>query len=138
LKVSEISYDDLSNDIIDKMLFEGILDDGLNGDCILVFGSKKALQYRVPKAVELYKSGRSSKLLFSGGKQIEIDGRYKPEALLMQEKALELGVLREDILVDTISQAGTKENVLGSLMQLDRCLKLSKIKRILLVTTFII
>lgn len=136
MKVSEIKYEDLTNDIIDKILFEGISDDGLGGDCILVFGSKKATQYRVPKAVELYKSSRAKKMLMSGGKEIEVDGRHILEAVAMQDKALELGVPQDDVIVETFSVRSTKENVLGSLIQLDRILGLNRIKRIILVTTF--
>lgn len=62
MKVSEIKYENLTNDVIDKMLFEGILDDGIDGDYIIVFGSRKAIQYRVPKAVEIYKNNRAKKI----------------------------------------------------------------------------
>jgi len=32
MKVSSLKYEDLTNEIIDRMLYEGISDDGLNGD----------------------------------------------------------------------------------------------------------
>ena len=40
--VSKITEEDLSNEIIDKLLFEGIVDTGENIDCIIVLGSTKA------------------------------------------------------------------------------------------------
>lgn len=135
MKVSEIKYENLTNDVIDKILFEGILDDGIDGDCILVFGSRKAIQYRVPKSVEIYKNNRAKKILMSGGKEVEIGERRTLEAIAMQDKALELGVSKEDIIVETFSVKSTKENILGSLIQLDRTLGLNKINRLLLVTT---
>ena len=50
--VSKITEEDLSNEIIDKLLFEGIVDTGENIDCIIVLGSTKASKYRVPVAVK--------------------------------------------------------------------------------------
>ncbi len=101
----------------------------------MVFGSNKATKYRVPKAVELYQDTRAKKLLMSGGKEIDIGGRRILEALVMQEKAMEFGVPAEDIIIETFSQRSTKENIIGSLLQLDRTIGLNKIKRMLLVTT---
>jgi len=135
MRVSEISYEDLTNEVVDKILFNNIFDNGMPGECIMVFGSNKATQYRVPKAVELYKNNRADKLLMSGGKEIDVGGKHILEALAMQEKALEFGIPAEDIIIETFSQRSTKENVIGSLLQLDRALGLNKIKRILLVTT---
>lgn len=47
--VSEITEDNLSDEVIGRLLFEGINDDGEKADCIIVLGSIKATQYRVPK-----------------------------------------------------------------------------------------
>ncbi|MEG0847998.1 MAG: ElyC/SanA/YdcF family protein, partial [Niameybacter sp.] len=89
MKVSELKYEDLTDGYVDKILFENIKDDGESGDCILVFGSIKANQYRVPKAVELYKQNRASKIIFSDGKGIETTEGYMLEAEMMQKKAIE-------------------------------------------------
>lgn len=135
MKVSELRYEDLTDEYVDKILFEPIKDDGEKGDCILVFGSIKANEYRVPKAVELYKSGRANKIIFSGGKGIETSDGYMLEAEMMQKKAIELGVPEEDTIVEILSKVGTKENVLGSLMLIDRNIGLNHVHRILAVST---
>lgn len=135
MKVSELKYEDLTDEYVDKILFENIKDDGNQGDCILVFGSIKANQYRVPKAVELYKQNRANKIIFSGGKGIETSEGHMLEAEMMQKRAIELGVPEEDTLIEVLSQVGTKENVLGSLMIIDRHIGLNNVHRILAVST---
>ncbi len=65
--VSEIDKDHLTDEIIDKVLFEGIEDTGENADCIIVLGSNKAPLYRLPGAVKAYLEGRAPKILLSGG-----------------------------------------------------------------------
>ncbi|MCM3127544.1 hypothetical protein ACFQ3J_12940 [Paenibacillus provencensis] len=62
MKISDMSVDRISmdnKDLLTRILFNGIEDDGKPGDLIFVFGSLSANKYRVPHAVELYKSGRS-------------------------------------------------------------------------------
>ena len=74
--VSELTKEKLSNEIIDHLLFDNIDDTGENGDVILVLGSIKASKYRVPVAVNAYKSGRAGKILLSGGAMREFpDGK---------------------------------------------------------------
>ena len=58
--VSEIKEVDLTIDFIDKLLFQGFEDTGENADCIIVLGSMKAAQYRIPGL------GDHKYLLFSG------------------------------------------------------------------------
>lgn len=52
--ISHFDFDDLTQNYIDSILFNNLVDDGSNGDIIFVFGSKKSLKYRVPKAIQLY------------------------------------------------------------------------------------
>ena len=65
---SKIAKEDLTNDVIDRLLFEGLNDKGASADCIIVLGSIKAAEYRVPVAAEAFFSGRSEKILLCGGK----------------------------------------------------------------------
>ena len=134
MKVSELNYSDITLDIVDKVLFEGIEDAGLSGDCIMVLGSKLANKYRVPKAFELYLANRSDKILLSGGKIIETEYGNLSEADSMKNKLLELGVSPDDIIIENVSQS-TKENFVCSLLPLERAFNLINIKRLLLVTT---
>jgi len=49
--VSKIKEEDLTIQVVDRLLFQGIEDTGETADCILVLGSVKAAKYRVPVAV---------------------------------------------------------------------------------------
>lgn len=128
MKISDTSQEHLNKELMDRVLFDGIEDDGCRGEVIFVFGSLKATSYRVPLAVELYFNQRAPKIMMSGGNQ------DYPEALAMQEKAIELGVPKEDIWVESKS-SNTTENVQESMKILDEKLGLSSINRILIVTT---
>ena len=132
--VSRIKEEDLTLEVVDRLLFQGLEDTGENADCIIVLGSIKAAKYRVPVAVEAYKAGRASKLMLCGGKVREFpDGNYS-EAKHMRQAALALGVAEEDIVLENSSQ-NTVENILFALIELQRTLWLNKVRRVLLVTT---
>ena len=134
MKVSSLKKSDLSREIVDKLLYEGLEDAGDSGDCIMVFGSNKAPKYRVPRAVSLYHDKRASKILLCGGTLRETEIGFLSEAEMMRTKALEMGIPDEDIILEEISKS-TKENILCALLILERTFKLSKINKILFVTT---
>ena len=46
--VSKLKDEDLTTEVIERLLFNDIKDTGEVADCILVLGSKKSAQYRVP------------------------------------------------------------------------------------------
>lgn len=132
--VSQITEKDLTLEVVDRLLFQGLEDTGENADCIIVLGSIKAAKYRVPVAVEAYKAGRASKLMLCGGKLRDFpDGKYS-EAEHMCQAALALDVAEEDIVLENSSQ-NTVENILFALIELQRTLWLNKVRRVLLVTT---
>lgn len=97
MKVSLLKKDDLSKNIIDKMLYEGLDDMGEKGDCIMVLGSRKAHKYRLPKAISIYQDKRASKMLLCGGRMLETENGFLSEADIMKRKALEMGIPDEDI-----------------------------------------
>ncbi|MEN2766009.1 YdcF family protein [Ornithinibacillus xuwenensis] len=130
--ISSLEPENLSDDQMRTLLFRGISDDHHSGDCIFVPGSSKAVQYRLPKAVQLYQEGRASKILFSGG--VIWEGESDPEAILLKQEAIRLGVKEQDILIEDNS-LHTKENVLASLLVLDRAFNLHEIERLILVST---
>ena len=134
MRVSLLKREDLSNTIIDKILYEGLEDTGEKGDCIMVFGSRSAPKYRIPKAVSIYQDKRATKILLSGGKMRETENGLFSEAEIMKVKALELGVANEDILSEELSMT-TKENIICALLILDRKFRLSNINKILLVSS---
>ena len=132
--VSNIKEEDLTLDVVDKLLFQDLEDTGENVDCIIVLGSVKAAQYRVPVAVDAFKAGRANKLMLCGGKIREFpNGRYS-EAEHMAKAVLELGIPEEDIILENSSQ-NTVENILFALIALQKSFWLNKVKRVLLVTT---
>ena len=132
--VSRIKEEDLTIEVIDKLLFQGLEDTGENADCIIVLGSIKAAKYRVPVAVDAYNAGRTSKLMLCGGKLRDFpDGKYS-EAEHMRQAALALGVAEEDIVLENSSQ-NTVENILFALIELQRSFYLNHVHSVLLVTT---
>ena len=132
--VSRIKEEDLTLEVVDRLLFQGLEDTGENADCIIVLGSIKAAKYRVPVAVDAYNAGRARKIMLCGGKVREFpDGNYS-EAEHMRQAALALGVAEEDIVLENSSQ-NTVENILFALIELQRTLWLNKVRRVLLVTT---
>lgn len=134
LLVSELTKDKITDEIVDKILFDGIEDCNENVDCIIVLGSIKASQYRMPIAAEAYHKKRAPKLLLCGGKVREFQEGKMKESEHMYRRAIELGVKSEDIIVENCSQS-TVENMLGALMELQKEFWLNRVKKVLLVTT---
>lgn len=131
---SRIKEEDLTADVIDRLLFQGIADTGEKADCIIVLGSVKAAKYRVPVAVDAYKAGRAGKILLCGGKVRDFPAGKYSEAEHMRQAALELGVPEEDIILENSSQ-NTVENILFALIELQRTFWLNRVHCVLLVTT---
>ena len=132
--VSQIKEDDLTPEMIDRLLFQGIEDTGENADCIIVLGSLKAAKYRVPVAVDAYNAGRSGTIVLCGGKIRNFpEGNYT-EAEHMRQAALQLGVKDSNIILENASE-NTVENILFSLITLQRAFWLNKVRKVLLVTT---
>lgn len=132
--VSKITEDSVTDDVIDRLLFDGLEDNGEAADCVIVLGSTKAAEYRVPVAAEVYKAGRSGKILLCGEKIRNFADESMSEAAKMRQKLLELGVPEVDILMEENSQ-NTIENMICALLELQRSLWLNRIKSVLLVTT---
>lgn len=131
LYLSKLSPNRLTDQQMTNLLFKGMEDDHKTGECIFVAGSYTAVKYRLPKSVQLYKDKRAEKILFSGG--AKWDGNESTEAVVLKKEALTHGVLEKDILVEDVS-LHTKENVLASLLVLDRGFDLHNIHRLLVVT----
>lgn len=79
--VSKIRKEALTNDVIDRLLFEGLDDNGASVDCIIVLGSIKAAKYRVPVAAKAFFSGRSEKIMLCGGKMRNFSSESMTEGI---------------------------------------------------------
>jgi len=134
MRISELRKEKLSDEQKTVLLYNHPEDDQQTGDCIFVPGSSKAVEYRLPKAIQLYNEGRANKILFSGG--VIWEGYDLTEAELMVEKAMRLGVPEDDILIDNQSRH-SKENVLASMFVLDRAFDLHLVRRLIIVTATI-
>jgi uncharacterized SAM-binding protein YcdF (DUF218 family) len=127
MQYSEVNLAQLSDDQITHLLYD-YRDDGQNGDVILVVGSRKTLIYRMPLAVELYRSGRAPQMLLSGG--VQWPDWTDTEAHRMRQYALDHGVPAVAITVENGSQT-TIENAQFTAQMLT---KTGMPQRILVVT----
>lgn len=134
MRVSSITEQDLTIDVVDRLLFQGLEDTGENADCIVVLGSSKAAEYRVPAAAEAYFSGRADKIVLCGGVLRDFPEGKCSEAAYMHRAALKLGVADESMILEDSSQ-NTVENILFALIELQRTFWLNNVHRVLLVTT---
>ena len=129
--LSKIDSNSLTDENINEILFNIPTDDGKTGNCIFVFGCKTWMKERVELAVKLYNEKRAPYILFSGG--LGKNGTEK-ESLKMKEMAISLGVPEDKILTEEYSN-NTTENVLCSLVVLERKFLLQNIKRLIIVQT---
>ena len=132
--VSKITVDDLTVEVIDKLLFQGLEDTGEDADCIIVLGSLKAAKYRVPVAIDAFKSDRAQSIMLCGGKFRGFPEGIFSEAEHMRQTALALGIADENIILESNSQ-NTVENIRFAIIELQRVFGLNNIHRVLLVST---
>jgi len=111
--ISELLSYDPTDENINRLLYDGLDYDGSAADLIMVLGSRKACEYRVPEAVRLYKSGRAPMMLLSGGKVQKTALGEMAEWLSMETAAISLGVSESDILLEKCSM-NTAENFICS------------------------
>ncbi len=131
--VSKIKEKDLTVEVIDKLLFQGIEDTGEDADCIIVLGSAKAARYRVPAAVNAYSAGRARKMILCGGAMLDFPSGRCSEAEYMYRAVLEFGVDKENVIREGSSQ-NTVENILFAMIELQRAFGLNNVRKVLLVT----
>lgn len=132
--VSSIKEENLTYELIDRLLFNGLEDTGEHTDCIIVLGSLKAAVYRVPVAVDAYKAGRAGKIILCGGVLRDFPVGKSTEAEYMLKTAFDQGVHKEDIIIENTSQ-NTLENILHARNELELHFGLHNIHSVLLVTT---
>lgn len=133
MRIEDLRYKDITKEIVDKVLYENMEYTGETAEIAVVLGSSKATKYRIPKATELYNSGKIKKILCCGGIKFSEDGK-ETEASAMKKRAIELGVNEEDILIETKSQT-TRENIFNALNCINKYYDIEKLNKIIIVTT---
>lgn len=115
MRLSEITKETLTDDDIQKIVYEDIEDNGKNSIYGLVFGNSMLINERVSTAVNAYRNNRIKKIIFSGGNNgiSNQENDVIPEAIKMKKLAIALGVNEEDILIDDTSN-NSFENVENS------------------------
>ena len=66
--VSEINQSNITDEIINRLLFEGLDYTGEKAEVAVVLGSQKACEYRVPVSADIFHKDKVQKLIFCGGR----------------------------------------------------------------------
>lgn len=133
MRIEELKYKDITREIVDKVLYENMEYTGETAEIAIVLGSSKATKYRIPMAVKLYQENKIQKILCCGGRKFNEYGK-KTEAFAMKEKAIELGVKEDDILIESESET-TKENILNAVKAIRTHCNMDRMNQVILVTT---
>ena len=115
MKLSLINNENLTDDMIDKIVYSDTCDNLRNTTYEIVFENSMLIKERVNTAYDAYKSGRMKKVIFSGGSNgvSNQNNDTVAEAVKMRELAIKLGIKEEDILIDDKSN-NSFENVKNS------------------------
>lgn len=110
MKASQLTKENITPEIVDKLLFEGLDYKGETADVIIVLGSRKACDYRVPLAAKLFHEGKAPHLIFCGGKVQNTSQGEMEEYKAMLIAAEKCGIPTSAITVETHS-LDTVENL---------------------------
>ena len=115
MKLSLINNENLTDDMVDKIVYSDTCDNLKNTTYGIVFGNSMLIKERVNTAYDAYKSGRIKKVIFSGGSNgvSNQNNDTVAEAVKMRKLAIKLGIKEEDILIDDKSN-NSFENVKNS------------------------
>lgn len=123
MRLTDINKEDLTDNDIQNIVYQGIEDSNKNTIYGLVFGNSMLIEERVKTAVEAYQNGRIKKVIFTGGvggisnqNQVTIS-----EASQMKRLAITAGIKEEDIIIEEESN-NTFENISNSLKLLPKSL----------------
>ena len=131
MRLTEINTQNITDDIIKKVLFSTIKSEFLEADCLIIFGChlKPLLNERLECAIKILKSKKIDTILLTGG--IGVNGNFN-EAEYMKKALLNFGIAENKILVDDRSTT-TEENIVNSI-QILRDTNLINNKKIVLVS----
>lgn len=113
IKLTDIDTNNISNEIIKKVLFNTPKNEYLEADCLIVFGChlKPLLDERIKTVLEILKVKKVDKILLTGG--IGVAGDFN-ESEYMKEVLLKNNVKEEIILIEDKSTT-TEENIINSI-----------------------
>ena len=99
MKLTDIDTNNISNEIIKKVLFNTPKNEYLEADCLIVFGChlKPLLDERIKTVLEILKVKKVDKILLTGG--IGVAGDFN-ESEYMKEVLLKNNVKEEIILIE--------------------------------------
>lgn len=131
MRLTEVSTQNITDDIIKKVLFNTIKSEFLEADCLIIFGChlKPLLDERLECAIKILKSKKIDTILLTGG--IGVNGDFN-ESEYMKKALLNFGIAENKILVDDKSTT-TEENIVNSI-QILRDTNLINNKKIVLVS----
>lgn len=131
MRLTEINTQNITDDIIKKVLFSTIKSEFLEADCLIIFGChlKPLLDERLECAIKILKSKKIDTILLTGG--IGVNGNFN-ESEYMKKALLNFGIAENKILVDDRSTT-TEENIVNSI-QILRDTNLINNKKIVLVS----
>lgn len=112
MKVSEVKENQITDELVDKVIYSGLNYENQHLDVAIILGSSKAHLYRVPYAVTEYKNKRIDKMIVSGGNVLPNENS-SIEAEVMRATAVEMGVMEKDIIVENKAMT-TLENMMFS------------------------
>ena len=112
-KLSNINVENITDDIIKRVLYNTPKCEYEEADCLIVFGChlRDLLDERLEKAIDVLKNKKIGKVLLTGGEGVHGDFN---EALYMKKKLLEHGIT-EDIILSEDKSTTTEENIINSI-----------------------
>lgn len=113
MRFTELNIENITDEIIEKVLFNTPKENFEEADCLIIFGChlKELLDERLECAVNIIKKKKVDKILLTGG--VGVHGDFN-EAKYMKEFLLNNGIAEEIILVENKSTT-TEENIINSI-----------------------
>ncbi len=138
MKISQANLDELLAKAPEEkwqIVCGDIKDDGATTPVALLLGTAPDLALtRASAAADLYRAGRVSYIVPSGGVEWEYKGEMISEAKLMAKLLQEQGVPAEAIILENEART-TKENMIYGTLQINRALSFEKINKVTVVTS---
>ncbi|MBQ8208184.1 MAG: YdcF family protein [Clostridia bacterium] len=118
-----------------EIVFGNYSDCGLNAEIALLLGSNPdRMPERIRAAAKLYFEGRIKYIIATGGVEWDVRGETISESNYMAKMLSDFGVPKDAIVIENEAKT-TRENMICSLLSMQRTLGLAHIKRVIIVTS---